>query len=64
MDSRSTHNFLDPLINQTVKLKIRKDTSLNVRVTNRDKVLSKEKCEEVIKIHGSRIIVAFFFLSS
>lgn len=63
VDSCSTHNFLDPLVIQTAKLKIQKDSRLHVKVANGDKMLSKGKCEEVIKIHGNKFSIPFHVLT-
>lgn len=41
VDLGSTHNFLDPLMVQAAKLKIHNESSLQVRVANRDTMSSK-----------------------
>lgn len=58
VDSRSTHNFLDPLVVEATKLRIQKDSSLQVKVANGDKILSQGRCEEAVRIQ-----VGFWFLS-
>ncbi|KAF5462079.1 hypothetical protein F2P56_018118 [Juglans regia] len=63
IDSGSTHNFLDPMVVQEAKLKVRKDYSLQVRVANGDKILSQGRGEELIKIQGSKFSVPFHVLT-
>ncbi|KAF5468876.1 hypothetical protein F2P56_012987 [Juglans regia] len=63
VDSGSTHNFLDPLVVQKAKLRIERDSSLQVRVDDGTKVLSRGKGEEVVRIQGSKFSIPFDVLS-
>lgn len=63
VDSGSINNFLDPLVVQAAKFIIQNDSSLQVRVANGDTMLSKGRCEEVIKIQGSRFSIHFHVLT-
>lgn len=59
VDLESTHNFLDPLVVNAVTLQVYFDSSLQVRVANGAKVMSKGSCEEVITIQGAKFTVHF-----
>lgn len=50
VDSESTHNFVDHLIVQGTKLSVHKGSSLQVRVANGEKLLSRGNGVEVFKI--------------
>lgn len=63
MDLGSTHNFLNPLVVEVAKLKIERDSNLQVKVANGDKILNQEKCKEVIKIQGTKFLVPFHVLT-
>ncbi|XP_042958052.1 uncharacterized protein LOC122293563 [Carya illinoinensis] len=63
VDSGSTHNFLDPLVVQTAKLKVHKDSKLQVEVANGDKLISGGRCEEVIKVQDSKFRIPFHVLT-
>lgn len=64
VDLRSTHNFLDPGIAQLTRLKIEEATSLQVKVANGEKLLSKGRCENtMVKIQGNKFLVSFHVLN-
>lgn len=63
VDSQSTHNFLNPLVVEAAKLRIVKDSRLQAKVANGDKILSQRRCEEAIRIQGTKFLIPFHALT-
>ncbi|XP_035551117.1 uncharacterized protein LOC118349692 [Juglans regia] len=63
VDSGSTHNFLDPLVVEATKLRVMEDGALQVKVADGTSIVSQGKCEEMIKVQGTKFLVPFHVLT-
>ncbi|KAF5468679.1 hypothetical protein F2P56_012816, partial [Juglans regia] len=63
IDSGSTHNFLDPLVVEAAKLRVVEDGALQVKVADGTSIVSQGKCEEMIKVQGTKFLVPFHVLT-
>ncbi|XP_042988692.1 uncharacterized protein LOC122316222 [Carya illinoinensis] len=63
VDSGSTHNFLDPLVVKAAKLKVMEDRNLQVKVANGTKIVTQGRCEETIRVQGTKFLVPFHVLT-
>jgi AAA15 family ATPase/GTPase len=60
IDSRSSHNFLDPALLKKIQVRVINTIKLQVNIVNRAKIQSEGKCTSVsIKVQGNTIITKF-----
>lgn len=63
VDSKSTHNFLEPMVAKTVKLPSVEISKLTVKITNGDLVRSEGYCNNItFKIQGTHFYSPFYLL--
>lgn len=62
VDTRSTHNFLDPMIARKVGLLVGSNDQIEVRVANGERIRSEGKVEEVdFQVQGNKFSTDFYF---
>lgn len=63
VDLGSIHNFLDPIVVNTFKVKVAIDSIMQVRVANGESIFSKGTFQEKIIIQVVKFVVPFHILS-
>lgn len=62
VNSSSTHNFIDPLVATVVKMRIEKKATMEVNVSNGQKLVSQGKGQQLTAIQGVKFLNPFHVL--
>lgn len=63
LNSRNTHNFMDPLVVEAKILGLLKDSKQQVKVANGERKISQGSYEETIRIDRTKFFVPFDVLT-